>query len=115
MIKLFLNLAILSVAFSSPILAEAKVDLPLTPKMDQNMRTMAAAYEKRIASEMQLRATDLYTMGQALMGHEGHPECQAHGKKLIENAKHLYQLSKAILEGNEVSPEDMKNFVKQWS
>lgn len=116
MIKTILSLmAVLTVFFSQAGFAQVKVDLPLTSEMDANMRMMAATYEKKVASDMQLRATDLYAMGQALMSHEGHAECQVQGKRLIDNSKQLYQVSRGILEGKELSSEEMENFVNQWT
>lgn len=106
---------VLSLTFGHLALAQVKVDLPLTSEMDVNMRMMAATYEKKVANEMQLRAIDLYAMGQALMSHEGHAECQVQGKRLIKNSEQLYQLSRVILGGQELSSKEMENFVAQWT
>lgn len=116
MTKVLLSLTtVLSLTFSHAALAQVKVDLPLTSEMDASMRMMAETYEKKVASEMQLRAIDLYAMGQALMSHEGHANCQVQGKKLIESSKQLYQLSRAILGGEELSSKEMESFVNQWT
>jgi hypothetical protein len=88
--------------------------MPLSKTMDENMKAMASTYLKKVGEDLQLRATDLYAMGEALVSHPDHPQCQAQGQLAIREAKKLYLISQEILNGKEVSPARMEKFVNDW-
>ena len=92
-----------------------KNPLPLTDKMDDNMKVMIKTYTEYLGKTLQLRATDLYIMGEGLLSHKTHPQCQADGKKAVDLAKRLYEVGQELLAGKEPTPKDMENFVTHWT
>ena len=96
--------------------AEQPIDvMPLTKTMDENMGAMTSTYIKKLGAELQLRATDLYIMGQGLVSHKNHKLCQAKGESAIRDAKQLYLIGQKMMDGKEVTPAMMEKFVDEWT
>ncbi|QBR82930.1 hypothetical protein E3983_00285 [Legionella israelensis] len=113
---ILISTTMLLFAIGNISLAEQAMEaMPLTKTMDKNMIAMTSTYIKKLGEEIQLRATDLYIMGEALLSHKNHKECQAKGKLAIRDAKKLYLIGQEMIDGKEVTPEMMEKFVKAWT
>lgn len=111
--KFILTSAFLSL-LANPCLAEGDAS-SLSKSMEDKMVQMAASYADTMGKELQLRAIDLYLMGEGLLNHPKNPKVQAGGKKAIELAENLYNVGKELSRGEEVTVGDMKDWVNRWT
>ncbi|HUX79430.1 MAG TPA: hypothetical protein VMW10_06780 [Alphaproteobacteria bacterium] len=90
-------------------------DSTVTHSIDENMRMMASTFLEKLGKEFQLRGTNVYLLGQGLLSHKDHQECQSKGNEMVDIGTQMIQLGQKILGNKEVDPEQMKDYVQEWS
>ncbi|MBY0292416.1 MAG: hypothetical protein K2W92_03920 [Alphaproteobacteria bacterium] len=108
---------ILMIAFFTIIVNPCLADdtSSLKTLVEGHMKKMVSTYASTMGKELQLRAIDLYLMGEGLLNHQQNPQIQAKGKEAIKLAERLYQVGKELFSGKEVSAEDMEDWVTRWT